>query len=231
MAKTQEAHPAMDTEGWTIRWLQINLTLVENTLAPFNILTSDSVDEYPDGYPRFAAFMTCDVNTRLYRRFGWERNRLLLHKQDEVVVLSDELKALDAQDEYSHRERLYSRRKDIEQTDCKRSEILRRLTSQLKEYDDLLLREHAVASLPECTARNHKGVYDWVYNTKPVYTSEYQYLNQQDDFALLGNQHDLWARAFAEKLFALTDIPILGVGLVIYSSSRFPIYVSFSERD
>ena len=161
--------------------------------------------------------MTCDVNTRLYRRFGWERNRLLLHKQDEIVVLSDELKALDSRDECSHRERLYSRRKDDEQQPAERSEILGRLSARLKEYDDLLLREHAVASLPKCTARNHKGVFDWVNNTKPVYTSEYQYLNQRDDFALLGNQQDLWARAFEEKLFALADIPILGVSCVVFS--------------
>lgn len=180
-------------------------------LKSYNDLIRSAVGDYPDGYPRFAAFMTADINTRLYRRYGWERNRLLLHKQDAIAALSDELKALDDQHSQECPDRLYSRRKDEAEQPCQRSEILERLAVQLKEYDDLLLREHAITSLPQSTPRNHRTVFDWVFNTKPVYTNEFQYLNQIDDFALLGNQHDMWARSLEEKIFSLSQVPILDV--------------------
>ena len=37
MAKTQEAHTALDADGWAVRWLQIDITLVKAALTPYNI--------------------------------------------------------------------------------------------------------------------------------------------------------------------------------------------------
>ena len=72
------------------------------------------MESFPDGYPRFAAVMDSDTNTRLYRRFGLIRNRLLLHKQDQIAELSEKLNAIDKVDETSHPERLSCRRYDVE---------------------------------------------------------------------------------------------------------------------
>ena len=171
------------------------------------------MNDYPDGYPRFAALMTSDTNTRVYRRFGWERNRLLLYKQDRVAELSNQLRALDTADDQLEALGLYSRRDDEAIQPCQRIHILRRLDEEMKEYDDLISREHAVASIPKPTKANHRAIFGWVYNNKPIVAAEYQYLYQTDDFVLLGNQDDRWLRSFEDKIWALSCLPLLKVSL------------------
>ena len=150
--------------------------------------------------------MDSDVNTRLYRRFGWERNRILLHKQDLIVCLSDELKNLDRYEDRMSPIRLWSRRYDDEKGPSQRKLLLQRLEQALTEFDTLLLREHEISSLTRPTKGNHRTIFDWVFNEKPVVKPEYQYLNQTDDFVLLGNQQDTWLRTFQEKIWALSHI-------------------------
>ena len=86
------------------------------------------MESFPDGYPRLAALMDSDINTRLYRRFGLSRNRLLLHKQDKIAALSEELKELDKTDERLRPERLTCRRYDEQLGDeSRRSQLLHSL--------------------------------------------------------------------------------------------------------
>ena len=165
-------------------------------------MTVFAVNTFPQGYPRVAACMISDVNTSIYRGFRWERNRLLLHHQDRVAELSDRLRELDKSDEASQPHRLYSRRDDEEQHPAPRTQLLHQLASELKEYDDLLTREHAVATMTKPTKRDHLSLFNWFYNNKPVVWDEYQHLYQQDDFILLGNQEDGWFRSFEEKIMA-----------------------------
>ena len=146
--------------------------------------------------------MISDINTSLYRGFRWERNRLLLHHQDRIAELSGQLGGLDRADEASQPYRLYSRRDDEEQPPAQRTHLLRQLARELKEYDDLLVREHAIATMPKPTKHDHRSLFNWFYNNKPVVWDEYQHLYQQDDFILLGNQQDGWLRSFEEKILA-----------------------------
>ena len=170
------------------------------------------MESFPDGYPRLAALMDSDINTRLYRRFGLVRNRLLLHKQDQISGLAEKLADLDKKDETMHPERLSCRRYDEELGDeSQRSEILQSLDHALKDYDALLLREHAITSIPRPTTRNHRAIFDWVYNNKPLVREEYQYLYNKRDFLLLGNQQDDWFRSFQERIWNLGHIPIFKV--------------------
>ena len=178
------------------------------------------VEDFPDGYPRFAALMDSDINTRLYRRFGLIRNRLLLHKQDKIAELSEKLSDQDRADEISHPERLWCRRYDEELGDeSPRAEILRSLGKALEEYDALLLREHAIASIPNSTTRNHRSIFNWVYNNKPVVNEEYQYLYDERDFLLLGNQQDPWLRWFHEKIWQMSR-GVFKVNTLIRTTSR-----------
>lgn len=43
-----------------------------------------TVEDYPRGYPRLAAFVSSDIEGRIYRQFGYLRSRLLLYYQDEL---------------------------------------------------------------------------------------------------------------------------------------------------
>ena len=59
------------------------------------MLTEDQVDEYDRGYGRLAAFEDCDPSFLIYRKFGWLHNRFLLHLQDELQVLENNLLSFD----------------------------------------------------------------------------------------------------------------------------------------
>ena len=161
--------------------------------------------------------MSSDINTRLYRQFDWERSRILLHKQDRIAELSDEIKALDKVDESSQPARIYSRRYDEKKNPCTRLHLFQRFETELKEYDDLLLKEHAISSIPKPTKRNFRTVFDWVYNEQPIVEEEYQYLYQRDDFVLLGEQQDEWGRSFVEKLSSLVHLPFMRVRIFLSS--------------
>lgn len=53
------------------------------------------LDEYPDGFPRFAAFMNCDDNFLMTRRYGWLHNRVMLFRQSKLQQLESDLINLD----------------------------------------------------------------------------------------------------------------------------------------
>lgn len=159
------------------------------------------MDGVPDGYPRLAALMDSDLNTRIYRRFGYYRNRLLLHRQDELAEIAKHVDELDRADEVLYPERHFSRRDDeLEVDTCARLQLLKRLDAKMKDYDDLLLREHAIASLTRPTRKDHLSYFNWVYNNKPVVREEYEFLYHRDDFVLIGNQEDAWLGSFVKRI-------------------------------
>jgi hypothetical protein len=87
-----------------------------------------------------AAYIDADIDGRLYRSFGYLRNRSLLRHQDQLMCLEEELAELDQGDAEQDLYRLCSRRYDEEDpANCKRKQILDRLDTTLKEYDDLIL--------------------------------------------------------------------------------------------
>ena len=62
-------------------------------------MTLAVAEEYPGGYPSLAAYMSEDIDGRLYRRFSYLRNRLLLHLQDKLNALEQALEDVDRDDE------------------------------------------------------------------------------------------------------------------------------------
>ncbi|EXJ60194.1 hypothetical protein A1O7_04346 [Cladophialophora yegresii CBS 114405] len=60
---------------------------------------SKSAEDYPAGYPSLAAYMSDDIDGRIYRRFSYLRNRLLLHTQDKLNALEQALEDVDRDDE------------------------------------------------------------------------------------------------------------------------------------
>jgi hypothetical protein len=53
---------------------------------------------YPLGYPNWAAYQNSNPTFRVYKRFGTLRNRILLHRQQELAKLEVQLNALDAEE-------------------------------------------------------------------------------------------------------------------------------------
>jgi hypothetical protein len=92
------------------------------------------VSDYPLGYPSWASYQNSDPTFRVYRRFGTLRNRLLLYRQQELAKLEIQLKELDENDARDHNLRIRSRRKDEEDADSKRMQLMDSIDAKLKTY-------------------------------------------------------------------------------------------------
>jgi hypothetical protein len=87
------------------------------------------VEDYPQGYPRFAGLIGNDVGFALSRRFSVARARLLLKKQDRVSFLEQQLEDLDRHESRSLF--LGSIRKD---QNARRETVLQELDAALADY-------------------------------------------------------------------------------------------------
>ena len=96
-----------------------------------------TVDDHPRGYPQLAAFVNCDENFLIARKYGFLRSRVLLYRQDELSVLENALIKLDADDEEKRTFALHSRKRD-EETDkdpvYSRKALIQKIDDKLKEY-------------------------------------------------------------------------------------------------
>ena len=93
------------------------------------------MESYPEGYPQVSAFLNSDECFPVHRRFGSLSSRLLLHKQDEIRELEDELQSLDEHDATTPqgRRRLKSRSLDDDIND-RRKVLLQKVEKRLLEY-------------------------------------------------------------------------------------------------
>jgi len=86
------------------------------------------------GYPQLSALINSDVNFLMYRRFGYLRNRVLLHKQDELAMLEQQLKELDDLDDEEDHFRIRSRKYDSRHGVSARERLIGEINDKLKEY-------------------------------------------------------------------------------------------------
>ena len=90
------------------------------------------MDDYPEGYGKLAAYIDCDPNFRVYRKFGWLHNRVLLLIQDELQELEEELEMCDKWEaESGDSVRLASHRED---KNAERLELFVAIKQKLDEY-------------------------------------------------------------------------------------------------
>ena len=88
-----------------------------------------TVENYPRGYPRLAAFQSSDDDFIIFRRFATAHTRCLLLAQDEISSLEEQLQHLDG----AERTQLYlsSRKYD---GNPERQTVLKELRMKLREY-------------------------------------------------------------------------------------------------
>jgi len=87
------------------------------------------VEDYPAGYPRFAALISSHPSFHVARRFTALRARSLLYKQDELSCLEHELAEIDTAE--TRPLFLGNYRRDRNQA---RKDVLDRVAVALKEY-------------------------------------------------------------------------------------------------
>jgi hypothetical protein len=99
-----------------------------------------SVERYPEGYPRIAAYIDSDSDTALFRRFGVLHARSLLYKQVELTELEAQLNKLDKEDEGEpgadpNKWRLgHSTSLNDGQMNEKRRDLMKKIDEKLEEY-------------------------------------------------------------------------------------------------
>lgn len=116
-----------------------NTFVLVSSTSPSCLLNSDvsSVSDYPPGYGKLAAIEGCNPNFLIYRKFLWLLNRLLLHKQDELMQLERHLESLDQNDFVTDPRRLKSSRRD-EFKPTYRKDLLKEIDGKLNEYREYL---------------------------------------------------------------------------------------------
>ena len=158
------------------------------------------MDDYPQGYPRLAAFVDIDTNTHLYRRFGYLRNRALLYVQDELVHLERQLAAMDDADAAEEPYRLASRSWDAED-DPKRKVLMTEIKARLKEYDELLVREQATLQMESASTRLHRHYLDYMWLEKPLAPEDEEFVYRGYDMVnLMGYSESNWLKPIIARL-------------------------------
>jgi hypothetical protein len=98
------------------------------------------VEDYPNGYPRVSYLLDSDDSFMMYRRFGQLHSRLLLHKQDQLREMEEELFALDRRDDKLEETQLFIKcRAEDDERDPptrgrSRKELLEEIQRTLLEY-------------------------------------------------------------------------------------------------
>jgi hypothetical protein len=87
------------------------------------------VEDHVSGYPRFSALIGSHPDFSIFRRFSNIRARLLLFKQDKLVVLEDKLVRLDAEEKCALF--LGNIRRDRNE---ERLQLMEQIDSALKDY-------------------------------------------------------------------------------------------------
>ena len=125
------------------------------------------LEDYPQGYPRLAAFLALDRDFTVFKRFDYLHMRSLLEQQDELAELQERLDRCDDAEPIPLG--LSSRRQD---GNPERRELLRQVTAKLQEYDKCVQNCHAMLRLPEAHKTQKQNVENWYLGNKPLVRSE-----------------------------------------------------------
>ncbi|KAH7110735.1 hypothetical protein EDB81DRAFT_849146 [Dactylonectria macrodidyma] len=134
---------------------------------------------FPRGYPSLSAFLSSDRDFTMFRCFARLHVRLLLHKQDELVELEQQLDQLDrSQSETSPYLLTTNRRRDA---NAERQALLELVEGKLKEYDTLLESFLTHLERPEPEKSQVESVANWTDGTKPLPYAESTFLSDWGD--------------------------------------------------
>ncbi|KAH7348546.1 hypothetical protein BKA65DRAFT_398312, partial [Rhexocercosporidium sp. MPI-PUGE-AT-0058] len=150
------------------------------------------------GYPRLSAFLISTEDYMLYRRFAYLQSRLLLHKQDELRVLEDELDRMDIVDARRSPNVLMSRELD-DATVGKRKELLSTIETKFNEYSTLLVKARDITGFACPRSRDYQSVRTFFDKGTPVVDLE-SYIYHEEDILTLNGRASAWLDTAVEDL-------------------------------
>ncbi|KAF5012412.1 hypothetical protein FDECE_1541 [Fusarium decemcellulare] len=169
-------------------------------------MSNIKLEDYRQGYPRLAGFLTLDRNFSILKRYDFLHMRSLLDLQDQLSELQDQLKTCDDFDRVQLG--LSSRRQDGNNV---RRDLLERIRSTLETYgscmdytppqnalpcfstnrpsDKAVQDYNSMLRLPEAQCGQRQNVENWVLGNRPLVRSESAcFLNMsiETDYVALG---------------------------------------------
>ena len=158
--------------------------------------------------------MNSDPNFLICRKFGRLHVQVLLHLQDEIAVLEEELEDLDEADYKDDERRLMSRRRDDELSG-ERRELLQKINIKLVEYgnspiigshvftysilDDLLFRLQKLDAVKRPTERNQTSVFNIISKTGVQTIDESGWIRRGPDLAAIAHDAEYgWLNGLVE---------------------------------
>ncbi|KAH8663439.1 hypothetical protein BGZ60DRAFT_529714 [Tricladium varicosporioides] len=169
-----------------------------------------SYGEYPDGWPRLAAFMESSPSFGNFRKFGQSHTRLLAIHMSNITDIERELDNLDKSDAAGGAKTNWRLRNRYhrEGLDTTKRELLKRLEAELLAYgianapspnqldisyiltsynfsDTLLERFRIIKSMNPTPTRDHDSLFKWIFANKPLDELEYDWIWDFNDFVSL----------------------------------------------
>ena len=98
-------------------------------------MNSYAVDDYPEGFPKLAAFISCDDSLAMHRSFKCCHNRVLVQLEVQITELEKKLYILDKEDA-ADPDRIHRLQwtEHEEGWDPAQVKLIDELKSKLKEY-------------------------------------------------------------------------------------------------
>ena len=177
-----------------------------------------TVQQYPNGYPRAAAFQSSEPSWSIYRGFNYLYSRVLLELQEEIRLLEKQLANLDRiDDENGDGKRLTSRKVDLQQSGKRprddgpeRAELVEAIRCKLFKYGTRIIHRHCLTARPltrtgeiliqareiggfqRPSKRDYLSFRTWFSNEKPIVELEAQYIKRKEDLVTLRQGRE-WA--------------------------------------
>ncbi|KAF2213854.1 hypothetical protein CERZMDRAFT_95884 [Cercospora zeae-maydis SCOH1-5] len=179
-----------------------------------------SLEDYPAGFPRFAAWMNCDENFLMTRRYGWLHNRVMLYRQSELRELEVQLQMCDEGDEESKDPALVDHQMFARgEAGEYRKELIQQIDEKLEQYDSIVKRVQEMSSLPKATRRNYTSVCNHIDKHAPIAQREQDVFMNDSDFVALVEQHEAKSfDGFVEDI--LTLLPCKRVTQFFFSNAE-----------
>lgn len=186
----------------SLKWKSIR----PNTSTSRSERRVDKLESFPLGYSRVACLMNSDISFSMYRRYGVLHARLLLHKQDKLRELEEELQRRDKKDNELEETQIYLKcREEADDQDTpdvgrSRQEIMAEIEKVILEYGTLLGQAQRLEAMEKPTDRDHTSVTNYFNMEAPFVEADRDFLLHKDDLVTTrpGRDH-AWLDAAVES--------------------------------
>lgn len=154
------------------------------------------MEEYPEGYPRLAAFQSSQPSFSIYRSFDYLHSRVILNLQAELRNLEQELEILDDEDstaeDLQQQTRLKSRGIDLLQANSERETLLSKISDKLLRYDEILVKAREMNGFQRPSNRDYRSLRRWFWRKSPLVEAEGEFVKRREDLITLRQGRE-WA--------------------------------------